>query len=126
MRVEDVMPPGLAVVDRDTPASQARRLMRLRGVSALPVVDEYGAPVGIVTATDFVERHPGDTSVSEIMTPALVTIRRQADVAAAAKLMLQHEIHHVVVTQAGRAIGIVSSFDLLRLVAGRKRPAKKK
>jgi CBS domain-containing protein len=45
----------------------------------------------------------------------VVTVAATDSVGTAARLMHQHEFHHLVVTDLGKAVGIVSSFDLLKL-----------
>lgn len=121
--IEDVMAPGLVVADRMMSVRQLRRLMRERGVHAVPVVDTFYNPLGIITSTDLLKAVEPKTRASKIMTKTLVTIRRQTGVATAARLMRKHRIHHIIVTQAGKVVGIVSSFDLLSLLERRRKPA---
>jgi CBS domain-containing protein len=42
----------------------------------------------------------------------------------AARIMRKHKIHHVVVTHEKKVVGIISSFDLLRLIEGHRFVAK--
>ncbi|MBK7862743.1 MAG: CBS domain-containing protein [Archangiaceae bacterium] len=53
--VKRVMTTQLQTVSAELPAYEAARLMRKRKISSLPVVNDLGALVGIVTATDFLE-----------------------------------------------------------------------
>lgn len=116
LTVEDVMAPSVVVVPSTATVHTARRLMKSYGVSALPVVDSYGTARGILTSTDLLGEHPKTRRVSRVMSPHMVTVRRTSNVATAAALMRKYRIHHLLVVQAGRVAGIVSSFDLLRLV----------
>jgi signal-transduction protein with cAMP-binding, CBS, and nucleotidyltransferase domain len=50
------------------------------------------------------------------MTEKVYTVPRYDDVSSAARVMRNHKIHHVVVTHEQQVVGILSSFDLLKLV----------
>lgn len=58
---------------------------------------------------------PGDLTVSEIMTPIVISVGRDAPVSQIARLMLQDHIHRVIVRDGESIAGIVTSFDMLRL-----------
>lgn len=58
---------------------------------------------------------PGLT-VAEIMTPRLHSIREDDPVSAAARLMLDAHIHRLLVTKDHKVVGILTTFDLLRLL----------
>jgi predicted transcriptional regulator len=72
-------------------------------------------------------------AVKELMTPDVMTVAddmttdalviRQvpvtASVAEAARLMVDEHIHRLVVTQGKEPVGIISSLDLLKVIAGR-------
>jgi signal-transduction protein with cAMP-binding, CBS, and nucleotidyltransferase domain len=68
------------------------------------------------------------------MTEKVYTIPMYNDVHHAARLMRNHKVHHVVVTHEKKVVGILSSFDLLKLVedhrfvmkAAPSKPTKKK
>jgi len=102
-----------------TPAQtvgQVRHTMRERGVNCMPIVDSQQQPVGIVTATDLLQDFPVDKPISEIMTEKVYTVTRYSDVSLAARIMRNHSIHHVIVTEEKKVVGIISSYDLLKLV----------
>jgi len=98
----------------------AQRLSR-EGVGSIVVVDEAGAPVGIVTDRDLRRkvvaegRDPATTPVGTIMSAPLVTRRPSAFAFEALLDMTRHRIRHVVVVDEGRAVGVVSSRDFLAL-----------
>ena len=84
--------------------------------SCLPVVGPQEEPLGIVTANDLLGGHAGNSTVSSFMTKKVYTIPENSDVSLAARIMRNHHIHHVVVTRKQAVCGIISSFDLLKLV----------
>jgi len=58
----------------------------------------------------------GDTLVREVMTPAVYSVTEDTPVAQVAETMIDSHIHRLLVTRAGRVVGIVSSSDLLGLL----------
>ena len=57
MKVKDIMTEDVIRVKPDTPVSTAARLFREKALSGLPVVDDEGNLVGIVTEVDLIARH---------------------------------------------------------------------
>ena len=95
---------------------EVRNLMDSLEISALPVVSTTGVLVGIVTADDLVIDYDDTLPVSRVMTSPVHTLEPDADVAEAAHLMRQHGHHHLVITDNGKVVGILSSLDLLGLI----------
>jgi len=125
MRRESVLIADLMVEDVETLApddtvGKARTRMLERGIHGLPIVDRAGTPVGIVTATDLLEDVADDTRIDAVMTDRVYTVPTYSRISDAARLMLNHRIHHLIVTNEQRIVGILSSFDLLRLVADKR------
>jgi CBS domain-containing protein len=56
-------------------------------------------------------------AVRDVMTPVVHHVSASAPVAEAARIMVEHHIHRLVVTQAREPVGIITSMDVLRLVA---------
>jgi CBS domain-containing protein len=61
--------------------------------------------------------HLGERTVAEAMTPSVWALQSDTTVRDAARVMLDNRIHRVLVVDAGRLIGIVSSSDIVRAVA---------
>ena len=115
----------------ETPTSALLSLMMERGISGVPVVDEFGRPVGVVSKTDLLRGRGldagGDGPVSsgedqlvgELMTPMTLALPEKASVAQAAALMAFENVHRLpIVSTEGKVVGIVTPMDVLRLVAG--------
>ena len=62
--------------------------------------------------------HIGDTPVRKIMSHPAITIDEEADIEAAAALMLSHRIARLPVLHGGHLTGIVAKADILRGVGG--------
>lgn len=95
------------------------RDMMLDGkIHALPVLGQDGAVAGIVTSTDLVEEYAPELGVTAVMSDKVVDVAPDTTLVDAARTMLDAGIHHLVVVRGGDVAGIVSSFDLLRELAG--------
>lgn len=110
------MVPTVIVGKEDNTVGEVRELMEEKGIHALPIVSSEGQVVGMVTSSDVLGDEPPDMPVCEIMSTKVYTVPRYDGVHIAARVMRNHKLHHVVVTDEKRVVGIVSSFDLLKLV----------
>jgi CBS domain-containing protein len=63
-----------------------------------------------------------DLLVGDIMTPAVFTVDPDTPVSSIAQTMLDEHIHRVMVTRGHRVLGIISSLDLLRILADSESP----
>lgn len=56
-------------------------------------------------------------TVRDVMTPAIHQVPASAPVAEAARMMIEQHVHRLVVTKAKEPVGIITTMDLLRLIA---------
>jgi CBS domain-containing protein len=126
-RVGQLMTRDPLVVTDDAPLLDAAELMDTFDVTGLPVVDDTGAIVGVISQTDLVRaaaaQHlwsgwPG-LAVRHLMTSPAVTVRAETALDEAAQLMESERIHRlVVVADDGRTpIGVLSLSDFVRMLA---------
>ena len=116
VKIADLMSDRVIAAQPHHTVEHVRALMDNNKISAVPVIDSEGAPVGIVTSTDLVAERSPSAKVSTFMTESVKVIPAYNDVSAAARAMRNAKIHHVVVTHEKQVVGILSSFDLLKLV----------
>jgi CBS domain-containing protein len=116
VKVADLMAAGVIADQRHHTIEHVRDLMRRNGIHALPVVNSDGTIAGIVSSQDLAEDLKGSAPISGVMSREVYTIPQYNDVHHAARLMRNHRIHHVVVTHEKEIVGMLSSFDLLKLV----------
>lgn len=122
--VRDVMHRKVITCRVDTPLREVARLLDSEGINALVVVDEGGDLSGVVSQTDLVKAfdQQWESMVAEdVMTPDVVTIVADIPVLAAVELMVDNQIHRVVITQGGlaprRPVGVLSMTDVVREMA---------
>ena len=116
--MQEVMSQPARVVTTTEVVGPLRDLMLDDEIHGVPVVDGEGALVGIVTASDLVEEWQPGQGVTTVMSRNVHTVSPFTSVVDAARTMLAERIHHLVVVQRDDVVGVVSSFDLLEVLAG--------
>ena len=144
MRAHELMTKDVASVPPEATPKEIARLLLSRGISAVPVVDRAGSPIGMVSEGDLVGRGEPErkqrrdwwlamlaegeqlseeyvaslggkeTTARDLMSAPLVTVEENSEAADIAALLARHRIKRVPVLRAGRMVGIVSRADLLR------------
>jgi CBS domain-containing protein len=116
--VRDVMTAHVVTLPSETTLAEAARTMREQDIGDIVVTDGAG-PAGLVTDRDIVvravaeRRDPASTSLGEILTPDLVTVRPDDTVQSAALLMRDHAVRRVLVCESDQTlVGILSIGDL--------------
>ncbi len=122
--VRDVMHREVISCRVDTPLREVARLLDSEGINALVVVDEGGDLSGVVSQTDLVKAfdQQWESMIAEdVMTPDVVTIVADIPVQTAVELMVDNQVHRVVITQGGlaprRPVGVLSMTDVVREMA---------
>ncbi|MEV7186387.1 CBS domain-containing protein [Kitasatospora sp. NPDC093102] len=136
--VNDVMTHEVVTARPDTPFKEVAALFHRNDITAIPVIDDQGRPLGMVSEADLIRkeavlpdpegRYPGrrldakDRARAEaetaggLMTSPAVTARPGWSVPEAARAMDKHKVKRLpVVDEVGRLVGIVSRRDLLQV-----------
>lgn len=113
--VKSLMAQGVVIAGRDHTVDYVKRQMKTLEIHAVPVADDEGRPIGIVRWRDLLGVRD-DTRVAEVASPHVLTADLGTSVSSAARVMLAQGRHHLVVTDGGKIVGIVSAFDFLRLI----------
>ena len=129
MLVREIMTSPAVSVSSASSVVHAAHMLRSRGFTALPVLDDDGRLVGIVSEADILEgrvepdarrrraalpRHlrRGDT-VGEVMTSPVESLTPGADIADAAQIMLDERIRCIPVVDGRAVVGVITRRDLL-------------
>jgi CBS domain-containing protein len=139
MLAADVMTQNVITVSPDSEVREIASLLLEHGISAVPVVDDGGKVLGIVSEGDLMRRVENDTArhkswwlklfaghdaadyvkshgrrALEIMTKDPITIAGDMPLHKISRLLEKHHIKRVPVVQEGKLVGIVSRSNLLR------------
>lgn len=131
-KVKNWMTRNSITVTPEATLPEVHRLMRERKIRRLPVVDEDGKLVGIITLGDVrgAEASPATSlsiwelnyllarlKVSQFMTSDPVTIGEESSIGEAAQLMLAHKVSGLPVVNAqGELVGIITESDIFRMI----------
>ncbi len=117
--VKDFMKAPVSTCILQSDVGKVRDLMRQKGFSAIPIVEIKGEQIlirGIVTNTDLMGAFDDTVPIEQVMTNGVYVIDPEATAQEAAKLMLHHKIHHLLVIEETRIVGMLSSLDFVRLI----------
>ena len=130
--VRSWMTQDVITVKPSTTLPEAHQIMMDEEIRRLPVVNEKGALVGIVTLGDVRGAQPSPATslsiwelnyllssltVEKIMTPQPMTIEPEATIGAAARTMLEHRVSGLPVVDAnGKLAGIITESDIFSMV----------
>ena len=118
MKLREVMTNPVIRIHPDETVSVAARALEHYNIGILPVCGGDGRLCGLVTDRDLVTRciaagrSVANTSVREVMTRQVISVRPDMDAAAAAGLMAREQIRRLPVVENGRLCGMVSLGDL--------------
>ena len=131
-RVEDAMTADVATLDPNDQLSTADTVMRLGRIRHMPVIDEEGKLVGIVSQRDLFrgallralgygsrveDQVLGALAVKDAMTNDVVTTGKDVPLPEAARVMTKRKIGCLVVVDEGGPIGILTEGDFVGLAA---------
>jgi acetoin utilization protein AcuB len=122
MYVANIMSSAIIAAVPWLPAARLIELMVDENIGAVPVVDDDGTPLGVVTRADVLEEDELDVdseaTAADLMRRSPITVFPTTPISEAARLMARARVHHLLVVDgAGRLVGMVSSLDVVRWVA---------
>jgi CBS domain-containing membrane protein len=118
LRVSDLMTTALITVHAHEMVTSAHAEMQVGVIRHLPVVDDRGRLVGVLSDRDILRARGTRPAkrISEVMTRDVVTVRPEAPASQAATIMLDEKIGSVLVVEdEGTLVGVVTQTDYLEL-----------
>ena len=118
MKVQDIMTKHVIGVSPEESVEVAARTLNRHNIGALPVCTADGKLCGMVTDRDLVMRcgavgkSPAETSVRQVMTSQVTSVKPDMDVGVAAHLMGRQQIRRLPVTENGKLCGMVTLGDM--------------
>lgn len=119
MLVKEFMKSPVSTCILQSDVGKVRDLMRQKGFSAVPIVEIKGEQIlirGIVTNTDLMGAFDDNVPIEQVMSYGVYVVDPESTAQEAAKLMIHHKIHHLLVIEETRIVGMLSSMDFVRLV----------
>ena len=116
IKVKDLMVKSVITTMPHKSVGHAQSIMTKNKIKSIPIVDNENNIKGIFTATDILNDFSDNTPLSHVMTTKVYTIPPYADVHIAARIMRNHNINHLVVSDEQKIVGVLSAHDLLKLV----------
>lgn len=147
LTAKDIMTRNVIAITPDTTVEKLAKLLTEHRISGMPVLDENGTLVGIVTENDLISRnkrlhiptvvtifdavvyleHPKKleeemrkmlgTSVGDICTKRVITIKEDTTLTEIATIMSEKKVHLLPVMRDDKVVGIVGKADLVRALA---------
>jgi CBS domain-containing protein len=151
MNAREVMTSPIVSATGDTSVRDIAQLLLQNHVSAVPILDKSGAPIGMVSEGDLIGRNPTEGEgrrewwlallaegealgadflaslrrpervASDVMSKPVVTVSEDTDAGEIARMLAAHRIKRVPVVRNGQVVGIVSRENLLRWLANEER-----
>lgn len=148
LKVKDIMTKDVVTVTKETTVMELAGIFAKKHISSLPVVDQDGVLIGIVTETDLVEQDKNlhiptvisifdwviylesdkkfekelkkmtGRTVGDIYSADVVTVSPDSSIADVADLLSSKKINALPVVDGNKLAGIVSRIDLIRSMAG--------
>jgi CBS domain-containing protein len=146
-RVADAMTRDVLAVGPATMLGAVAHLLELQGVSGMPVLDERGHALGVVSRTDLLARGGARTPggdrtyyrlwnghmrmvglvtddgagprgiVADVMTPHVCAVAPDISLREAAEKMSNEGVHRLIVVDRGRVVGVLAASDCVRELA---------
>jgi len=146
MQVKDIMTTNVVTAKTGDTVADVAKAMATKRISGLPVVDDAGKVVGVVSEGDLLARAAlgQDTprswwlgligeaetpdaymrahgkTVGDVMTRAVKTIQPDASLAALARKLEASGVKRLPVIEGGKLVGVVSRADVVRALASIK------
>jgi CBS domain-containing protein len=141
LTIRDVMTSAVITVRPETPLKEVARLLIDNGISGVPVIDDRGAVLGVVSEADFLVKEQGALEVrhrrlavllgestetrhqlgvvaartaGEAMTSPAITIAARRPIREGAAVMTREHVNRLPVVEDDRLVGIVTRADLVR------------
>jgi CBS domain-containing protein len=148
MNARDVMSSDVKAVSPETPLRDVAKTLLAHQISAIPVIDSVGVPIGMVSEGDLIGRKRTERETRsewwltrlaegeplnaeflahlqsplavarEVMSSPVITVAEDTPLDEIATLMATHRVKRVPVVRDGRVVGIVRRADLLRAMGG--------
>ena len=138
MLLREMMTKDVVTVTPDTPLREVGKLLKEKRISGIPVVDEKGTPVGVITISDILKmlkeiyqwqqiekkatglkisdlvgKENLNKKVSDVMTKRVFTLSADKDVGDLMNLIFTKNIHTIPIMENDKLVGVIGKRDLV-------------
>jgi CBS-domain-containing membrane protein len=144
LKAADIMSREIITVKPETGVRELAELLAIHRISGVPVTDEDGRLVGVVSQSDLVAQNKNPhvpravtlfdwviylestnrleaelekiagTTVKDIMSIEVVTVSSRASLEEVATIMTEKHVHTIPVIEKDRLIGVIGKLDIVR------------
>jgi acetoin utilization protein AcuB len=129
MKVKRRMNTNVITASPGTSHREAMQLMHEHNISRLPVVDDSGHVVGIVSKTDLLSTGPSrvtslsiyeiytlldELTLEQIMTRPVLAVEEDCSLTAAAHYMVENDVGSLLIMRGDELVGIITSTDIFK------------
>ena len=130
MFVSERMSHPVITIHPNTSLQDAMHLMQVEHIRRLPVIDNHGKMVGIVTESDLLRASPSDVTtlsvwemgyllskitIDKIMVREVIAVNENTPIEEAARIMADHKVGGLPVLRNGNLVGIITDTDLFKI-----------
>jgi len=140
MKVKDIMAKDIITVTPETTLKELAGIIKKKKIHGVPVLDQNGELVGIMTVSDMLgilkglvywgeleKIKPGlgikdalmkekeNAVVGQNMSKAVRTIKEDDSVEKVLELMCKHNVHTIPVVKEGKIVGVVGASDIIEI-----------
>lgn len=119
--VEDYMTITTMTMNSKNSVLDIAKKMLAQNISSVPITDDEGEIIGILTERDMIkiianELPPSGISAMNLMSYPAIKVKKNAPIEQAAKIMATKKLRHLIVedTYGTRVVGIITVTDLAR------------
>ena len=122
LTANDIMTDDLTTIRPEAPIEDAIDLLLNRQISGLPVTDDDGHLVGVITEFALLamvyDQQVKNHTVEQHMTRELITVNYDDPISRVADLCIVHRVRRLPVMKHGRLVGIIARRDVLKALRG--------
>ena len=120
-KIEEIMTKDVLVVYPDTPVSMAVKLLAIKKVTGLPVVDENKSLLGIITEKDLMrllidQESVEEKTVADFMTKDVKCFSPENSAIEVCAFLLENLFRRVPIVKDNKLVGVVSRADIISLL----------
>ncbi|PRR74855.1 CBS domain-containing protein [Neomoorella humiferrea] len=116
MRAKDIMTKDVITISAYAPIYELTKLLAENDISGVPVCDESGKVIGMVSEADLIALKNG-SRVVDIMNPEVIAVSQETPVEEVAVVLHTKKIKRVPVYEKDQMVGIISRADIVAAMA---------